>query len=114
MKRLTLDETWRLCLKMWRWIAKMWREGTKLSVRQLKAQWLLEHGYEDGELDENCFFCEYYISHRGTCYIACPARKIDSGFLCTTHKEYRWDEKPIAFYNKLRSLNRKRLLKKKK
>lgn len=108
MKKLTLNETWRLCLSMWRWIAKQWREGTELTVGQLKRLWLEKHEHEGVYL--NCFFCEYRYS-RGNCE-NCPGALVDSAFRCG-NSEYEWCKNPIGFYNKLRSLNRKRLAKRK-
>ena len=111
MKRLTLDQTWKLCLSMWRWIAKQIREGSKERVRNLKRIWVDKHGYT--YIMEDCFFCEYTRSHDVMCYPNCPGKKVDIGFSCTTH-DNEWSIKPIAFYNKLVSVNRKRLAKRKK
>lgn len=116
MKRLTLDQTWKLCISMWRWIAKMLRDGSRKSIDNLKIQWLKAHQYELGENDEymtlNCFFCEYdeQQQRKGNCHF-CPGKKVDEIFSCT-NSMYCWSSDPIAFYNKLVSLNRKRLAKK--
>ena len=112
MKRLTLDETWKLCLSMWRWIAKMIREGSELFVSELKDQWLRDHGYEH-EVWLTCFFCGYIHHPKRTCDTNCPARMIDRNFNCH-NPDYDYQSKPIAFYNKIVSLNRKRLAKRKK
>lgn len=120
MKRLTLGETWRLCLSMWRWIAKQKRDGSRKSIDNLKIQWLKAHRYELDENEEymilNCFFCEYdeqqlKEGEKGNCKY-CPGKKVDERFGCTVSR-YCWSSKLIAFYNKLVSLNRKRLAKKK-
>ncbi len=120
MKKLTLDETWRLCLSMWRWVAKQIRGGSRKCIDNLKIQWLEAHRYELNEEDDeyiklNCFFCEYeeqqlMKGERSSCDY-CPGKMIDKSFSCVG-SGYSWSGTPIAFYNKLVSLNRKRLAKK--
>lgn len=112
MKKLTLDETWRLCLSMWRWIAKQKRNNSRKNVGVLKFLWLREHGYGEANLDCNCFFCEYIEQRRLMCRNHCPGAKVDKKFKCD-NLAYDFDRSPIAFYNKLFSLNRKRLAKRK-
>ena len=107
MKRITLNKTWRLCLSMWRWIAKQKKEYSNLDVTCLKKQWLREHDFERDSVQSDCFFCE----HDNKYCRNCPGRKVDQCFDCQTY-DYNYYRKPIAFYNKLRSLNRKRLAKK--
>lgn len=114
MKRLTLNETWKLCLQMWKWIAGQARAG-RTDVWPMKEQWLEEHGFDfdDESINNACFFCEYHRQHpikAEDCN--CPAIKIDKAFSCMGGA-YDFKRHPIAFYNKLVSLNRKRLKKKK-
>ena len=109
MKRLTLDETWVLCLKMWKWIAKEVKNG-RSDISNLKAGWLEQNNLK-GVLDD-CFFCEYTEKRNKDCDI-CPAVKIDKDFHCS-HIEYDFYIKPIAFYKKLCELNKLRLAKKRK
>lgn len=108
MKKLTLDETWDLCLKMFKWISR--QQG---DVGELKSQWLRKHGFVPASIDSNCFFCEYHHTHKrkdwGKCN--CPARKIDKDFDCKSAK-YDYTTKPRAFYKKLVALNKIRLAKK--
>ena len=116
-KRMTLDETWKNCLSMWRWIAKRVRYGCAKNVSSLKREWLKDHRIADGVLFEDCFFCHYHLSHKRRVRAiegceGCPAVFVDRGFVCT-HDNYDYDTEPIAFYNKLVSLNRKRLKNKK-
>ncbi len=122
MKRLTLDETWVLCLAMWKWIAKEGRAATKAGivwdVCELKREWVDIHGFEKIKIYHNCFFCEYahhysYEDIRGEGCNLCPARKIDKEFDCH-NDEYYYFCYPIAFYKKLLALNKIRLAKKKK
>jgi len=101
-KNFTLDKTWRLCLSMWRWIAKQKREGRDMEINGLKAEWLRKKGITE-DIQGNCFFCHYCPGHCG----ACPGKKVDPSFECT-NDAYQYYDKPIAFYNKLVSLNRKR------
>ncbi len=105
MKKLTLKETWNLCLSQWRWIAKEVRKSPKNNIDDLKEEWVGKYGFFD--IDNNCFFCNYA---EGNCDL-CPARKVDKSFDCYT-PEYNHKTMPIAFYNKLVSLNKKRLAKK--
>ena len=118
MKKLTLDETWRLCLSMWRWIAKQKREGSRKRTDVLKREWLRLHKIPtDAQPNNACYFCEYNNEHnRGgnqdtDTGCTCPGNRIDKKFDCC-HSEYHFYKHPIAFYNKLVSLNRKRLAKK--
>ena len=115
-KKMTLDETWKNCLSMWRWIAKQKRAGSRKDVFDLKEEWLDNKGRLG--LIETCFFCDYNVRRGGTIGInkckKCPAKKVDSEFHCEydameNDVAYKWNDKPIAFYNKLVSLNRKRL-----
>lgn len=109
MKKLTLNKTWTECLRMWRWIAKEKRAGNKSYIYNLKAEWLKKHGYvpNDKDVECNCFFCEYDLHKNDNCR-ACPPKKIEPKFDCR-NEDYHFNEKPIAFYNKLVALNRKRI-----
>ncbi len=111
VKKLTLNETWRLCLKMWRWIAKQVKEGTKKSTDKLKLEWL-KNNWAGKKLYGSCFFCEYLEKHPkagNACPScpSCPAVMIDPKFSCMG-TAYDYEGYPIKFYNKLVSLNRKR------
>lgn len=119
MKRLTLDETWALCLKMWKWIAKEVRAANKAEkpwdVSELKWDWCKKHRYR--RLYYYCFFCEYVEKRKYKCCrenisLLCPPRKIDKDFNCQK-KAYQFEKHPIKFYKKLVELNKIRLAKKK-
>lgn len=120
MKRLTLDETWRLCLSMWRWIAKQKKEDSSAKSWLIKDEWLEKHGYKEDDISCSCFFCDYAEPRKKTydesMCTYCPGNKVDKtlGRLWCQNKDIDWRDEPIVFYNKLRSLNRKRLTKKKK
>jgi hypothetical protein len=125
-KRMTLDETWKNCLSMWRWIAKQIKNRKGFNgfslvrkqaiVERLKAEWIESHGFSG--IRHNCFFCEYDW-HRDDRCTFCPAEKIEKGFHChqagflSPVLPHSFAYRPIAFYNKLVSLNRKRLKAKK-
>jgi hypothetical protein len=110
---MTLEETWKNCLSMWRWIAKEVRKGNKKYPSDLKTEWLAKHGIEKDEIYNDCFFCEHAATHatRNAAAITCPTcpgSRADKTFDCQ-HEDYCFSKNPIAFYNKLRALNRKRL-----
>ena len=105
MKKLTLNKTWTECLRMWKWIAKEKKAGNLSRVVILKSKWLNEHGYNADEIQDTCFFCDYV--RRKTC-CDCPGKKVNPGFDCED-ENCEYDSEPIAFYNKLVALNKKRL-----
>lgn len=110
MKKLTLEKTWTECLRMWRWIAKVVRAGSRACVDDLKVEWMERHSYKGNVIESNCFFCQYVRTHSKKCKKiegSCPAQKVDPEFNCFCD-DYSYDDKPIAFYNKLVALNRKR------
>lgn len=105
---MNLNKTWKLCLSMWRWIAEQCRKYSDVDVRDLKKEWLQKHGFKNDKIGAHCFFCQYNDAHphkKDNCN--CPARKVDREFNCMD-ADYDFYHKPIAFYNKLRALNRKR------
>lgn len=106
MKKLTLNQTWTLCLRMWKWIAKEWKK-TGDSVSDLKKQWLKENGFEVSCWESiNCFFCVFDAAHdpEAECR-CCPGVLVDSGFVCGD-EEHSWASDPPAFYAELLRLNR--------
>lgn len=107
-KRYNLDETWTLCLSMHRWIAKEVKSKSSFDINDLKKRWLAKH-WDGDVLICDCFFCDWVgLDEDGDANCSeCPARKIDPAFDCCD-VEYYYRRKPIAFYNKLVSLNRKR------
>ena len=98
MKKLSLEETWRLCLEMWKWIAEEWEKDNTKRVAALKQQWLKEHGFEN--VSSSCFFCAYAKSGCGLC----PARLVEENFLCDD-SEHDYLTKPVEFYHKIVSLH---------
>ena len=123
--KLTLNETWKQCLSMWWWIAKEIRkyglkkfnlltEDEKIDfVDSLKEQWLVNHDFDPDEITNTCFFCEK--GNPAEDCSRCPGHLVDPSFYCywdtigEKANKYNWCGHPIAFYNKLVSLNRKRL-----
>ncbi len=104
--KLTSEKTWKHCLAMWKWIAKQ-ENSNGLRVIFLKKKWLKNNGFEAEKISAYCFFCEYDNSHKGRGCDNCPGRKVDPDFDCTDTK-YDYYHKPVLFYEKLCSLNRKR------
>ena len=116
MKRLNLDETWKLCLQVHRHIAKKIKENSRLDAYDLKNTWLVGHKKYKW-IHHGCFFCEYTYQHFGVdnhngIDCKCPAKKIDKTFDCFT-EAYRYNRRPVAFYKELVRLNKIRLAKKK-
>ncbi|TSA58219.1 hypothetical protein D4R42_00130 [bacterium] len=108
-KKLTLNQTWILCLRMWRWIAKNWKPGN--SVLYLKNKWLRENGFKDTRTRPigKCFFCSYSPN---TC-CNCPGKLVNPIFNCFNDR-YCFITKPKEFYQELLRLNRIRKLRKTK
>ena len=111
MKKMNLNDTWKLCLQMWKWVAaevrKAEKQGHLWCVNDLKGTWARKHGFEG--VKNHCFFCGYSIRHprRGKYGCNCPAKKVDPSFDCCD-SPYNYNNKPIAFYNKIVELNKKR------
>ncbi len=115
MKKLTLAQTWRKCLRMWKWVAE--NEAGENGSERLKEMWLNRH--EPRALEHNCYFCQYaaerfeerpYEWREDTVETYCrycPARLVARRFQCedTPHD---WIHNPRAFYRKLVELNKKR------
>ena len=116
--RMTLDDTWKKCLSMWKWVAKEKRVDPSDNADDLKSRWLRSKGIEG--VFETCFFCDHANRHKKdddfdyhTCRL-CPARKIEPDFTCCgSNNPHHYHTHSVKFYNKLVSLNRKRLKAKK-
>ena len=108
MKKLTLNQAWKLCLQQWKWISGELDKGVRIGIWRLKDKWLEAHEYE--EINCSCFFCQYDAQYKGGCE-SCPAKRIDLNFDCCEVPSF--GSNPRLFYKKLLSLNRKRLRSKK-
>lgn len=121
-KDLSLNDVWRLCLKMWKFVVKnIGPEKNKWDmidgVENLKRRWCLKNGFKS--LDSNCFFCAWAVecSKEATLQFwaarctTCPGKLADRKFDCFNWS-YRYSTKPHAFYKKLLKLNKKRQEKK--
>ena len=108
MHKMTLDEAWKNSISMWRWVASQKRKHPYSDVSRLKRVWLKKHGFD--LIVCNCFFCEYDDKKGGAKLLCafCPGILVEEDFGCCC-EGYDWERTPIAFYNKIRSLNRKRL-----
>ena len=113
MKKLNLDETWKLCLQMWKWIAKQKKNGSRELVAALKKEWLCRHKIDPEKVFATCFFCAYCVRSNADTCDSCPGRKVNKDFNCRTNK-YHYCQEPKKFYKELVRLNKIRLAKKKK
>lgn len=109
-KKLTLDETWTLCLQMWKWIAeqipkKPVRLHISTFVWNLKAKWLQEHSV-GSNIENNCFFCDWATRYKNEHCNSCPAKKVDKNFGDCYDENYSFETKPIEFYHKIDSLHK--------
>lgn len=104
--KLTLNQTWRECIRMWKWIVKNC-DGNSRLVEVLKAQWLKGHGYT--KVDSNCFFCEYDGQHtqQEIGCPECPGKLADKRFSCG-RVTYSYIDLPKKFLKKLLELDAKR------
>ena len=118
MKQFTIDEAWELCLVMWKWISGKcegddYQEDSEddpdySPVEKLKTEWLKGHGYEYGDIEQECFLC--HASNDGGYYQCngCPAGSFDAGFDCLNNA-YNFSVHPKSFYTKLKELNKIKL-----
>lgn len=113
MKKLSLDKTWSECLRMWKWIAKQRKQSSEMESTDLKRKWLEDNGYDPYEVFDMCFFCAYDRRFSSFRCSNCPARKVDKR-LRTYFCDDFWIARPVKFYAKLVSLNKKRLARKRK
>ncbi len=105
-KKLTLEQTWTLCLQMWKWIVEQVQKDPDVNVDDLKEKWLEKHGWEDDdELEGNCFFCEWGNQQGDPSCDSCPAKRIDKTFDCRTDN-YHFIYRPIDFYQEVVALNK--------
>jgi hypothetical protein len=114
---MTLNETWKNCLRMWKWIVEQIDDDTDnlcLTVC-LKVDFLNKYHFKK-EIKSDCFFCEYDDSRNGDNCNKCPGFLVDPTFSCMD-PVYGFHRNPQLFYKKLLRLNARRnttLLKKKK
>lgn len=106
-KKLTLDETWKQCLKMWRWIVKQKKLHPYSEVNVLKRKWFRKYSPRDSKL-AHCFFCDYNKANHGGYCRKCPATVIDQSFYCGNSK-YHFAYEPTAFLKEITRLNKIRL-----
>ena len=91
MERLTLDQTWEQCLAMWKWISRQCKGKSerwcRTGIRDLKARWLADNGFESIHVTQDCFLCDRTdptSTWDWDCY-KCPACKIDCDFEQTNY-----------------------------
>lgn len=113
---MTIDQTWKNCLRMWKWINTEWKPGMK--SKELKEQWFEKFWRDKKQIELHCFFCEYHIKHDSLGSIReadrplsqgcqhCPGVLVNKCFHCE-RKSYNWWG-PKTFYKKLLQLDAKR------
>lgn len=109
---MTLNQTWKNCLRMWKWIVKQVKKG-RTNVENLKEEWLEEHEFTN-PLWSDCFFCDYDAQHSSgndECCSKCPGRLVSKSFNCM-ESGYDYQDRPEKFYQKLLQLDAKRRIKK--
>jgi len=116
--KLSLDDTWKYCLSMWKTVSEKQKKDKSADVEELKNEWATANGFTykaskvpyREKVEATCFFCDYATRHGSGWPVCgkCPAKKVDPYFDCI-HSEYNYEHQPIKFYNKIVSLNRKRL-----
>ena len=125
MKNLTLNETWKECLRMWKWIVEQRQKELDAldPVFLLKRRWLNNNDYYG--ITNDCFFCKYAHKKDGYGDITipegsreikcskCPGRLVAKRFSCQ-NMAYDWYFKPEKFYQKLLQVNQQRKQKRRK
>lgn len=120
-RKLTLKETWTVCLAMWKWISEEYvKPDTYDDAYDLKRQWLKDNGYDGWDLAHYCFFCEYgeeqgeiLINAKDRCgrvqrtCPTCPGRQVSKRFQCENYDSYHWRKSPVKFYKKLVELHKR-------
>lgn len=117
-KKLTLNETWKQCLRMWKWIVGQLDKGRCRvddyeTIDDLKHEWVKKF-WKGKQPDHDCFFCWYANNNRNKecdieddCCKNCPGKLVSPSFDCIK-KSYHFRDKPRAFYRKLLQLDAKR------
>jgi len=108
MRKLTLDEAWKLCMRQW-------RKGVipncvhvigigESNVNDCKRKWTEKNGFDIGTIKADCFFCEYDAQQTGGGNCSkCPGRLVDPEFRCQG-SAYDYDDFPFKFYAELERL----------
>ena len=99
-KELSLNEIWKLSLSQWKWVTEQIQAGSQKNSSVLKMRWMEDHNYNS--IFASCFFCDYKSG-----YHKCPGKLVDENFLCF-NPSYHYEQKPFAFYNEMKRLNKKR------
>ena len=115
MKKLTLNQAWKLCLRQWKWIiAELDRREKKgqvldedFDIDDLKSLWMEK---KSSGILCNCFFCQYSKNNNDESCSDCPGKLVNRRFDCF-NKTYHYMDKPRKFYAKLLELDAKRRFK---
>lgn len=103
-KEYSLNDIWKLCLKMWQDVKD------SQSIGSAKNAWLRANGFNPNNIWASCFFCEWDIQNRlsgeSVCE-HCPGKLVSPRFSCE-NPSYDWVNKPKKFEKKIRALDQKR------
>ena len=112
-KEYSLNDIWRLCLKMWKDIHNE-VDGYGILIHKSKIDWMEDNGFRF--LTCNCFFCEWTKQTGGdilgTKCPKCPGNMVSKSFHCEYRKGHKdelfYEEHPEKFYKKPLALDKKR------
>ena len=113
MKKLTLNQAWRLCLKQWKWMIPNLNDDN--DIEDLKDEYFDVIMAGDNDIpDNNCYFCEYNeqqgghsgLGESGDCS-HCPGVLVNKRFSCG-NDTYHFATYPLKFHAKLLELDKKR------
>lgn len=109
--KLTLNQAWKVCLRMWKWIVEQRQKGRNDDVGDLKDEWFetQQKKYSRIDICAGCFFCEYDVQNNDICdeCLRCPGRLVSKSFNCC-HSAYDCYTEQAKFYKKLLQLDAKR------
>jgi hypothetical protein len=105
MEHLTLNRAWELCLEEWVDVVVEWLKDKTQVIPDLKAKWMRKF---DGEVWNNCFFCEYSTQqphgHYESICQGCPGKLVDKTFRCFD-ENYDFETNPDLFLAEIRRLD---------
>lgn len=100
--KLSLEMTWKECLRMWKDITTL-PKYAGMEITAAKILWLQDNGYDEIDVQGECFFCQYNKEHYDWSSRSCdncPGVMVDKDFSCFD-PEYNYDDTPKLFYAKL-------------
>lgn len=124
-KPKTIAQTWNASLLVWRHIAHVYKDKAfdytysfYSPINDTKIEWMRKHGFQEGEVLRDCFFCQFNEENEyqngfivNACQ-NCPGKLISKTFHCGNNEDNDgvcWFNTPKAFYQKLVHLNEIRI-----